>query len=417
MKILLIQPTGDKYGHYGLYFCKVAQELAKLGHDVTIYTNKLDTKKFIDQEPLFVVLEYKKGKHPFENYELNKVSRPFAYWFNYFRLSFVITATGLKFAKSDKFDVVYISDAEFLMASTALVLYSNVRRPILMQVNASNFSFKEYSGSVVKKVYKAIQAYMFGKAVKKYIDGISVLGDWHIPRLRAQLKLSEDYKIYKIPDGATQLANLEPKPLAREKLGINHDVDLLLFLGILRIDKGLEVLAEAVQKLHRSGESFKLIVAGHPYDYSSRQIENLFWVDGQFKDRIRLDLNYIADENLSKYYTSADALILPYNSKYKGSTGPLMKGACTYGLPLILSDQGEMGSLARKHDLGYLFETENSDSLVDAIKAFLSSSINERIKKTKNAFELGQLNSWGHVAGAFESSLVSICDKNKNNEE
>lgn len=417
MKILLIQPTGDKFGHYGAYFCKVAQELARLGHDVTIYTNKLNATKFLDQEPLFAVREYEEGKHLFANYELNKVSRPFTYWFNYFRLSLVIAATGLKFAESEKFDAVYISDAEFLMASTALVLNSNIKIPILMQVNASNFSFKEYPGSIVKKVYKAIQAYLFSKAVKKYIDGISVLGDWHIPRLRAQLKLSDEYNIFKIPDGATQLANMEPKTLAREKLGINHDGDLLLFLGILRIDKGLEVLSEAVRKLLRSGASFKLIVAGHPYDYSSQQIENLFWADGLFKDRIRLDLNYVEDENLSKYYESADALILPYNSKYKGSTGPLMKGACTYGLPLILSDQGEMGNLARKHDLGYLFETENSDSLADAIQDFLCSSINERVTKTKNAFELGQLNSWGHVAKAFEAALMSICNQDKNNKE
>ena len=143
MKILLIQPTGDKFGHYGAYFSRVAQELSKLDHDVTIYTNKLDANKYLEQKILFSLVQYRKGQYPFENYELNKVSQPFAYWFNYFRLSFRITLNGLKFAKVNKFDVIYISDAEFLMASIALLLNYKLKKPILMQVNASNLSFKE----------------------------------------------------------------------------------------------------------------------------------------------------------------------------------------------------------------------------------------------------------------------------------
>lgn len=414
MKILLIQPTGDKFGHYGTYFTNVAQELCSLGHNVTIYTNKMDIKTYLKENSLFELAEYENGKYTFRHFEENKIASPLRYWLNYFWLSFKITRTGLKYAAVNGFDVIYISDAEFLMAAIALMLNSKQKKPTLMQINASNFSFQEYPGSFIKKSYKAFQTFWFSKALRKYLDGISVLGEWHYTRLKKQLNLPTNFKIFKIPDGATQNIDLTPKYLARRKIDIDYEGDVLLFSGILRVDKGLEVLAKAIGELFNAGENFRLIVAGHPFDYSEIQVEKLFNFGEHHKDKIILHLKYIAEEEIGYYFCSADALLLPYNSKYKGSTGPLMKGACTFGLPLILSNQGEMGALATNNDLGFLFKTENAYSLAEAIRCFLRSDQGERLSKRQNAFQLGQLNSWQTVALAFEDAFLSIISISEN---
>ena len=407
MKFLFIQPTGDKFGHYGTHFVNIAQALCKLGHDVTIYTNKLDAYKYTESQLLFKIVEYRNGMYPFANYEIKKVSNPFNYWLNYFSLSFKITNNGIKFGFNNNFDAIYISDAEFLMASIALAMNSKNRQPILMQINASNFSFDEYPGSILKKIYKSFQTFWLRKAIKLYIEGITILGEWHDARLRRQLKLGKDYSIFKIPDGATQFKHSISKNRARKILGIDQNCDVLLFLGILRIDKGLEVLAEALRLVFEE-KNFKVIIAGHPYDYSPKELRKMFETDDKNRDLIRMDLKYIEECDLANYYRCADALLLPYNSKYKGSSGPLMKGACSFGLPVILSDQGEMGTLSRKHDLGFLFEPENPTSLAKAITDFLDASNVSRSKKTSNALALGKLNSWESIAKAYENALKSI---------
>ena len=106
MKILIIQPTGDKFGHYGTQLSNTAQALCKLGHEVLIYTNRLDASKYIGKDVIFDVVEYRDGRHEFNKFEINKVKSPFKYWLNYFFLSFVITYNGLKHGKEKEFDVI-----------------------------------------------------------------------------------------------------------------------------------------------------------------------------------------------------------------------------------------------------------------------------------------------------------------------
>ena len=282
-----------------------------------------------------------------------------------------------------------------------------------MQINASNFSFSEYPGSFLKKSYKAFQAYWFRKVLDKYIQGISILGEWHDTRLRSQLKLRKNFKIFNIPDGATPETTTVTKFDARAKLSVQQQGDLLLFLGILRIDKGLEVLAEGLKKVSAIGRKVDVIIAGHPYDYSEDAIRNMFGFGGNSGINVRLDLKYIEESDLVYYYSSADALLLPYNSLYKGSTGPLMKGACTFGLPLIVSDQGQMGHLAKKHNLGYLFDTEDPTSLANAICTFLDSDNEKRDTIKNSALELGKKNSWNKIAEAFEFAFISLVNNDQ----
>src|SRR5947209_19752601 len=40
---------------------------------------------------------------------------------------------------------------------------------------------------------------------------------------------------------------------------------------------------------------------------------------------------YISDDEMPLYYYASDAVVFPYASFYTGGSGPLMKGACTYG--------------------------------------------------------------------------------------
>ena len=47
MRVLIVQPTGDRMGHYGPYTTRLAQALAKHGHDVVVITNRLHPERFL----------------------------------------------------------------------------------------------------------------------------------------------------------------------------------------------------------------------------------------------------------------------------------------------------------------------------------------------------------------------------------
>ena len=409
MKILLIQPTGDKFGHYGIHFTRMAQELAKLGHNVVVFTNQMQPRQFLEEEPLFSVVEHKRQRYAFEEFEKHKSSRPLRFWYGYFRNSLAITWAGLAYAKRHSFNAVYISDAEFLMASLVLKFNQRNMCPIVMQVNASNFSFSEYSGNVLKKAYKKLQASIFRTTIGTQITAISVLGDWHKQRLIKQLRITNgNHRVVVIGDASEPGVEMPTVAQARENLGIDFDGDIFLFLGILRQDKGLEVLAEALNGDALNREKFGVILAGHPFDYSADEITGMFQLDRSDSSIVHHILDYVPEHQLKDYYGAANAMLLPYNLKYKGSSGPLTKGACTYGLPTILSDVSEMGHIAKREGLGILVEPEDSEALGREMVKFLRMPTEDRQRISERCRDYGEANTWAKLAQRYDKLFRDI---------
>jgi len=104
MKIFFIQPTGDKMGHYGIYTTHVCQEIAKLGANLTLFTNKIYPEKYIEEKPLFNIVEFKKGKYAFEKFDRLKKKLPFLYLYGYLRNSFAAIREAIKYLKKNDFD-------------------------------------------------------------------------------------------------------------------------------------------------------------------------------------------------------------------------------------------------------------------------------------------------------------------------
>src|SRR2546426_4687161 len=104
MRLLLIQPTGDKFGHFGVYTTRLAQELAHRGHDVLICTNRLDYARFLNEAKKFELVEIEQGLLSLEAYERQATSLPGRYWYGYFRNSWKVVRAGLKLCEARKVD-------------------------------------------------------------------------------------------------------------------------------------------------------------------------------------------------------------------------------------------------------------------------------------------------------------------------
>ncbi|MBO5419756.1 MAG: glycosyltransferase [Bacteroidales bacterium] len=83
----------------------------------------------------------------------------------------------------------------------------------------------------------------------------------------------------------------------------------LLFFGLIRAYKGLDILLEAFGGL---SDDYQLIIAGEPYGSFERYQEIIDRLPG--KDRIRMELKYIKDSEVSIYFSAADLAVLPYRS-------------------------------------------------------------------------------------------------------
>ncbi|OHA76167.1 MAG: hypothetical protein A3I38_00495 [Candidatus Wildermuthbacteria bacterium RIFCSPLOWO2_02_FULL_47_10] len=130
------------------------------------------------------------------------------------------------------------------------------------------------------------------------------------------------------------------------------------------------------------------------------------------EDKIILRLGYVKDEELPFYFYAADGVIFPYRKIYTGGTGPLLKEAAMFKKPVIVSNVSEMGRLVKKREMGLVVEAEDSSSLAQGMREFLSAPAKQRIEWGENAFRAA--NTWQKMARQYLSLYERIVIPAKN---
>jgi glycosyltransferase involved in cell wall biosynthesis len=136
----------------------------------------------------------------------------------------------------------------------------------------------------------------------------------------------------------------------------------LLFFGIVRQYKGVDVLLRAVAQLRRE-RPVRVVVAGEfwdPVDPYERLIDEL-----GLRDVVDLRPGYVPDDELSRLLTRADLMVAPYRSATQSGAVEMAFGA---GLPVVAS---RVGGLAEQIDDGVdglLVGPDHVDGLVTALR-------------------------------------------------
>ncbi len=119
---------------------------------------------------------------------------------------------------------------------------------------------------------------------------------------------------------------------AESRLGLKPGKKNLLFFGLIRIYKGLDILLEAFGKL---SDEYQLIIAGEPYgsfDKYQKIIDRL-----PNRERIFTDLKYIKDSEVTNYFSAADVAVLPYRSATQSGISSV---SYHFEVPMIVTDVG-----------------------------------------------------------------------------
>lgn len=143
---------------------------------------------------------------------------------------------------------------------------------------------------------------------------------------------------------------------ARKYYGLSENAFVLGCIGGTRYDKGLDILLKALQGV--TGD-FELLIAGAEDAIKREKIEELA---RPYRDRVKLHLNFLTDEEFELAIQAVDAIVLPYRKTFNGASGPLGEGVAK-GKMIIATNHGSLGDIVKKNNLGYTFESENIEAL------------------------------------------------------
>lgn len=200
-------------------------------------------------------------------------------------------------------------------------------------------------------------------------------------------------KIAVIPCGV-DLDTFRPllKPFARRALNLDG-LPVVLYVGRLGPEKGVEQLLEAVAIVAREWPIQVVIVGGE--DVDKGEMEHLQSLSRKLgiADMIRFHSSVEQDE-LPLYYSSADVLVLP--SQYE-TFGLVAAEALACGLPVIASPVGAIPQLVQEGKTGFILNSSEPADLANILARFINDEdLRQRLAASARTAVTNL--SWANVA-------------------
>jgi glycosyltransferase involved in cell wall biosynthesis len=222
-------------------------------------------------------------------------------------------------------------------------------------------------------------------------DAVIVHSEYRRARLTRELDLPPAL-LHRIPHGAFEhLAALPPQPLPAGLTATAAPV--VLYFGLLRPYKGLDVLLEA----WRGVDDAELWIVGRPrFDIAALRAgapANVRWLP-----------RFVSDGELAACFRRADIVVLPYREIDQSG---VVATALAFGSPLVLSDVGGFGEVAQA-GAARLVPPGDPASLRRVLLELLADrGARERLSAAARALAAGEW-SWDRVAARTKAVYDSL---------
>lgn len=184
---------------------------------------------------------------------------------------------------------------------------------------------------------------------------------------------------------------------ALNQLNLGHlkDRKILLFFGIIRDYKGLDLLLDVMAALPKE---YHLILAGESYgsfDGYAQQIEEL-----SIGDRCHVFQRYISDGEVPWFFSAADVCMLTYKSATQsGITGI----AQHFELPMIATHVGGLAETIQHGKTGLICSDRSPKSIADSVITYFEEGM-----RTSMSMELARENKNNTWEGFADKLLAFV---------
>jgi glycosyltransferase involved in cell wall biosynthesis len=183
------------------------------------------------------------------------------------------------------------------------------------------------------------------------------------------------------------------KKAACEALGLDDKKNYMLFFGLVRAYKGLDLLLDAFGRVKDELKDLQLIVAGEFYEDEDKykaQIET-----NGLKDRVIVKNEFVADADLRKYFGAADLIVQPYKTATQSGVTQV---AFHFEKPCLVTNVGGLGEIIHHGKMGYAVVPE-VDAIAEALRDYYENDREEvfveYLKVEKKKYE------WNKMTEAF----------------
>lgn len=286
----------------------------------------------------------------------------------------------VKTIKKDRCDLIHICDYEYLTAILP-VMVKRIRRIPTLIVNDAILGDRTYVfGTQLMDTASRFYTPTLGKKILNDYDQVVLL----YSRLAQEARLLgiPQEKIAIIPNGI-DMRKIEQhskgldKAQIRNKLGIEDDEKIILYLGRLVGLKRVHVVIDVIKKLLSDGYKVRGIIVGEGSEKANLQNQA-----SPLGEKVRFT-GFVTEREKYELYAAADLFILP--SLSEGLPTVLLECGAT-GLPAISTTIAGIPDIIVHGKTGFIVEVFDTDSIIKYSKALfddenLAKRIGESAKK------------------------------------
>ena len=289
---------------------------------------------------------------------------------NYFRIIQISIFTTHKIIKKENIDIVCFQDP---VSSFFSILFLKVRRAEVKIVVETHGDFIETLSleknlvlpRLYKKLFYIMAKYSIGKS--NIIRAVSSSTEQQV------LDIDSSKSVVRFPAWIDfkDFQNIEPKPLSKDKFNI-------LFIGSVTDRKKPHMIIEAIQR--SNDKSYHLSIVGPaPNEKYFKELKDL--IDkSDLQNQVSL-IGPVDRENVKDYYSTSNLMILPSISE--GLARVIFESQVAM-CPVLVTDAPGMSDIVIDGQTGYVFESNNLDSLSLKIE-YIKNNYEEASLVAKNA--------------------------------
>jgi len=159
----------------------------------------------------------------------------------------------------------------------------------------------------------------------------------------------------------------------REKYGFTKEDNIVLFFGIIREYKGLNILIEALNMLTLKDHKLKPLIVGEFYDNKNKYINS---INSEDRAQYLIIDRFVSSKESAEIFSISNLLVLPYKS---ASQSGVLADALNFDLPCLVSNHPGLTENIDHGKNGLVFESENSKSLSLIISDFFSNKSSQKL--------------------------------------
>ncbi len=172
-------------------------------------------------------------------------------------------------------------------------------------------------------------------------------------------------KLYLLHPLYTSFGEKLDKRIARTKLGLAKEDKILLFFGLIRKYKGLDILLEAMGDERIKNAGIKLLVAGEFYEDRS-YYDEIIKRNG-LENNVIIHARFIANEDVRFYFSAADLLTLTYRDATQSGVTQV---AFHFEKPVLVTNVGGLAEIIPDGKCGYVVNPDKKEIAEKIIKFY-----------------------------------------------